>query len=95
MGAAAGLSARWQCGLHRLAAGAVWARGGLEVAERMRTAVAQATWLAQPAIITIGVATLQSGEDASSLYARADAALYAARAAGRNRVELALAEGGA
>ena len=61
----------------------------------MRTAVAQATWLAQPAIITIGVAKLQSGEDASSLCARADAALYAARAAGRNRVELALAEGGA
>ena len=75
-----------------------WGRvvtGGLEVAERMRTAVAQATWLAQPAIITIGVAKLQSGEDASSLYARADAALYAARAAGRNRVELAPAGGSA
>lgn len=69
--------------------------GALEVAERMRTAVAQATWLAQPATISIGVATLQPAEDASSLYARADAALYAAKAAGRNRVELAPAERGA
>ena len=69
--------------------------GALEVAERMRTAVAQATWLAQRATISIGVATLQPAEDASSLYARADAALYAAKAAGRNRVELAPAERGA
>ena len=61
----------------------------------MRTAVAQATWLAQRATISIGVATLQPAEDASSLYARADAALYAAKAAGRNRVELAPAERGA
>ena len=49
--------------------------GALEVAERMRTAVGQASWLAQPATISIGVATLQPAEDASSLYARADAAL--------------------
>lgn len=69
--------------------------GALEVAERMRTAVGQATWLAQPATISIGVATLQPAEDASGFYSRADAALYAAKAAGRNRVELAPAGGSA
>lgn len=62
------------------------ADGALEVAERMRTAVAQANWLAQPATISIGVATLQIKEPASRLYSRADAALYEAKASGRNRV---------
>ena len=69
--------------------------GALEVAERMRTAVGQASWLAQPATISIGVATLQPAEDAGGFYSRADAALYAAKAAGRNRVELAPAGGSA
>ncbi len=62
------------------------ADGAMDVAERMRTAVAQANWLAHPATISIGVATLQMKESASRLYSRADAALYAAKAAGRNRV---------
>lgn len=62
------------------------ADGAREVAERMRTAVAHANWLAQPATISIGVATLQPEEAAASLCARADTALYAAKAAGRNRV---------
>ena len=65
------------------------ADGALEVAERMRTAVAQASGLEHPATISIGAATLQPDEDATSLCARADAALYAAKAAGRNRVVLA------
>ncbi|MFN3436841.1 MAG: diguanylate cyclase [Acidovorax sp.] len=62
------------------------ADGALEVAERMRTTVAQAKWLANPATISIGVATLQIKESASRLYSRADAALYDAKAKGRNRV---------
>ena len=62
------------------------ADGAREVAERMRTAVAHANWLARPATISIGVATLQADEAACDLYARADAALYQAKAAGRNRV---------
>ncbi|MFC7302288.1 diguanylate cyclase [Cognatiluteimonas weifangensis] len=37
---------------------------------------------------SIGVAMLQPGEDLASLIARADAAMYAAKAAGRNRVVL-------
>lgn len=65
------------------------ADGAREVAERMRAAVAHANWLARPATISIGVATLQADEAACSLYARADAALYQAKAAGRNRVVLA------
>lgn len=62
------------------------AQGALEVAERMRIAVAQANWLGYPTTISIGSVTLQDKEDAGGLYARADAALYAAKAAGRNRV---------
>ena len=62
------------------------AQGALEVAERMRIAVAQAHWLGHPTTISLGAATLQQQEDAASLYARADAALYAAKTAGRNRV---------
>jgi len=62
------------------------APGALEVAERMRIAVAQANWLGHPTTISLGVATLQEKEDACGLYARADAALYAAKAAGRNQV---------
>lgn len=61
------------------------AHGALEVAERMRVAVAQADLLGQPTTISIGCATLQASEDAHGLYARADAALYAAKNSGRNR----------
>lgn len=60
--------------------------GALEVAQRMRAAVAQAHWLGQPTTISIGTASLQDTENARSLFARADAALYAAKKSGRNRV---------
>lgn len=60
--------------------------GALGVAERMRNAVARADWLGHPTTISIGAATLQDQEDAGGLYARADAALYTAKTAGRNRV---------
>ena len=62
------------------------AQGAQEVAERMRIAVAQANWLGHPTTISLGAATLQDQEDAASLYARADSALYAAKTAGRNQV---------
>lgn len=65
------------------------ATGAREVAERMRVAVASAAHLVRPATISIGAATLRDQEGASGLYARADAALYAAKASGRNRVVLA------
>ena len=62
------------------------AQGAHEVAQRMRAAVAQASWLSQPTTISIGAASLRTAETACSLYARADAALYAAKNSGRNRL---------
>ncbi len=62
------------------------AQGAFEVAERMRLAVAQTPGAHGGVTISIGAVTLQDGEAACSLYARADAALYAAKEAGRNRV---------
>ncbi len=62
------------------------AQGALEVAERMRMAVAQAPVAHGGLSISIGVVTVQHGESAGSLYTRADAALYSAKEAGRNRV---------
>lgn len=62
----------------------------LAVAERMRTAIAQHPGTADtPACTTsIGVACVQTGDTAfEALIARADAALYRAKAQGRNRVE--------
>ncbi len=59
-------------------------------AERLREAVAR---LRPPALgggaitVSLGVAQYRSGDDAQSLLARADAALYRAKAGGRNRVE--------
>lgn len=58
----------------------------LTIAERMRAAVANEVWLNTPLTISLGTATLSSHEDASSLFVRADKAMYAAKANGRNRV---------
>jgi len=59
-----------------------------QVAERLRASVAQADFgLGHPVTISLGVAHSEPGDlDASAVMARADAALYAAKQAGRNRV---------
>ena len=47
----------------------------------------------EPVTASIGHAMLQRGEDAATWLARADAALYRAKAAGRNRIEAAGTDG--
>jgi diguanylate cyclase (GGDEF)-like protein len=62
----------------------------LTVAERTRLAVEQGQLLpARPVTISLGLAELRSSEKDEELLRRADAALYAAKRAGRNRVTLA------
>ena len=65
----------------------------LEVAERIRAHVARLRVALPEATATItasiGIATLECGESATALIARADAALYLAKAGGRNRCERA------
>jgi len=66
------------------------AAGAREAAERVRVAVAGATWPFAPLTVSIGaVAALpQPGVDLHTLVAQADRALYQAKQAGRNRVHL-------
>lgn len=69
------------------------AAGGLTVAERLRQSVESAREDALPAgeTITISAGVAQwagEGDSLDALVARADAALYQAKAAGRNRVEV-------
>jgi len=66
----------------------------LVAAERLRTALdrpAPATGAGAPYTVSIGLAMLEAGEEFDSLMQRADAALYAAKEAGRNRVMCAQA----
>lgn len=68
----------------------------LAVAQRLRAALERTPQLGPAAAgvsytASIGAALLQPGETITSLIARADAALYAAKAGGRNRVETASA----
>jgi diguanylate cyclase (GGDEF)-like protein len=67
--------------------------GAMVVAERMRKAVADMTVPDCPQQITmsLGVATWMARETPEQFVARADAALYSAKHAGRNRVEAAAA----
>jgi diguanylate cyclase (GGDEF)-like protein len=65
------------------------AQEAMHMAERLRVLVPKGQ------TVSIGVADLEPGDDVTSLVARADAALYQAKARGRNRVEVASDPGGA
>jgi len=58
----------------------------LQTAERIRHAFLAEDWPHRPVTVSIGVAQVRAEDDAQSLVARADAALYAAKQQGRNRV---------
>jgi len=61
-----------------------------EVAERLRLGVAHCPLLETPRVrvtVSIGVATLASGQTVGELLATADAAVYAAKKGGRNQVQ--------
>lgn len=61
----------------------------LELAERIRKGVAQSPLLNKPivqATVSIGVATMETGQSASELFATADAAVYLAKKGGRDQV---------
>ncbi len=64
--------------------------GAVDVAEALRREVAAATFDGRPGItISLGVAARRTGDSHESLLARADAALYRAKAAGRDAVAAA------
>jgi len=67
---------------------------GMEACERIRAAVVSCGWddLIPGGVITIsiGLTLHDDGDGVDALLARADAALYRAKRAGRNRVELGL-----
>lgn len=67
--------------------------GAISVAERVRKAAmeVEVSGVPGPITISLGVATWRIGETPEELIGRADAALYQAKSAGRNRVEAALA----
>ena len=64
--------------------------GALAVAERVRAATEAAAFPGLPpgrrVTVSVGVATYIRGEDVQAVLARADKALYQAKAAGRNQV---------
>lgn len=65
-------------------------QGALESAERVREAIARHDFPGAGRVTaSFGVAACCDGDTAASLLERADAALYRAKAAGRNRVEAA------
>ncbi len=68
--------------------------GAMQVAERLREAVAALTGLPKAVTVSIGVAACLQDETSSGLVSRADAALYQAKNSGRNRVILSY-DGGA
>lgn len=69
-------------------------RGAARVAERVLQAVRNMEFHVKgesvPVTVSAGIAELEAGDQYRSLLARADAAMYDAKQAGRNRVSLAL-----
>jgi diguanylate cyclase len=67
--------------------------GACRMLNRLRAIVADLDWSAfSPGMrvtISAGVATLRAGESPDTLLARADSALYSAKAQGRNRISSA------
>lgn len=60
--------------------------GAWDAAERIRLAIADHPWAKDAVTASLGIATLEPADvDPSALVARADRALYAAKASGRNR----------
>jgi diguanylate cyclase (GGDEF)-like protein len=61
----------------------------LEVGERIRAGIANAPLLSNQMLsvtVSIGVATIESGQSISELLAAADAAVYLSKSEGRNQV---------
>ncbi len=68
--------------------------GGRRLAERIRRAVAEEPFPRVGTVtVSLGVAEMAAGSDVAELEEAADTALYAAKAAGRNRVEVAAGGG--
>ncbi|MFN9677861.1 MAG: GGDEF domain-containing protein, partial [Betaproteobacteria bacterium] len=71
-------------------------RQAVEVCERLRTSIATQPWEqivgGLAVTISLGVAMRQAGENGEALLGRADGCLYAAKAAGRDRVVADAAE---
>lgn len=62
--------------------------GAMALAEKLRTTIAEAVWPSTTLITSsFGVAQFHNGDSMKDLVARADGALYRAKASGRNRVE--------
>jgi diguanylate cyclase (GGDEF)-like protein len=66
---------------------------GVQIAERLRQAIEQASFVFHDSgpirfTVSVGVAPCRDGDSLDSLLARADDALYRAKHAGRNRVEV-------
>jgi len=65
------------------------AEGARALAERVREGVLAQTYeIGRPQSVSAGVGVYSAGDDAGALIARADQALYEAKAAGRNRVRV-------
>ena len=60
------------------------------VAERMRAAVENNTWVHRSITISVGIASATGREGLGALVKRADVALYQAKADERNRIKLAV-----
>jgi diguanylate cyclase (GGDEF)-like protein len=83
--------ARWGGEEFVLLAPATTASACTQLCERLRRDIASAEFShGDPVTLSAGVSALAAGDDAAQWLARADEALYAAKAGGRNRVEMRL-----